>query len=233
MSSFDQNHIEESSSHEVTLDHQLCQRFETSKFDERDPTFLPEGSIEILVTERTISSELFDDEVPRTPEKAVIRFVQEKAKKVFAIAVCCGVSGEDLVTTIKFFRDVVFFNDSNLPIEKPETPKRDSPTWALPFPFDRLHGKRLPKIWSGTRVKTFYSQQWGFLAPVFSKTKFQHNLSPDCIFPFTWVNNIVKGGMFSRVYEVEIHPNHQETPELTVRNYFQKSLKWIKSSSIT
>ncbi|KAK1635547.1 hypothetical protein BDP81DRAFT_350654 [Colletotrichum phormii] len=206
--------VEESFVH-VPLDHQLEQCFATSKFDERDPTFLPDGSIETLVTDRAISGELFDDEVPQTPEKAVIRFVQEKAKKVFAIAVGCGVGGDDLVTTIKFFRSIGF-DDSHLPVAKPETPKQNSPTWAFPFPFDQLHGKRLLRIWKGTKVKTFYSQQWGFLAPVFSKTKFQHYLSPDCIFPFTWVNNIVKGGMFSRVYEVEIHPKHQENPELTV-----------------
>ncbi|KAK1714252.1 kinase-like domain-containing protein [Colletotrichum lupini] len=109
----------------VSLGDKLCQRFEKSKFDEREPSFLPEGCIEDLITEHAISRELFDlfeDEAPPTPEKALIRFVHEKAKKVFAIVVCCGTSGTELLTTIKFFK-TNGFKDSDLPIKKPGTPR--------------------------------------------------------------------------------------------------------------
>ncbi|KAK1445830.1 tryptophanyl-tRNA synthetase [Colletotrichum melonis] len=212
----DSNSMDESLS---SLGDRICQHFVQSRFDERSPPFLPDGCIESLITEGAISNELFDeDDDPQTPEKALIRFVKEKAKKIFAITVCSGITGSELLKTVRFFR-IAGFNDSHLPIEKAVTPGQYSSAWVFPFPFDRMAEKRIKRIWNGWRINNFYTQQWAFLAPVFSKTEFQHYLSPDCIFPFTWVNNIVKGGMFSQVYEVEIHPKHQEQPELTVDDH--------------
>lgn len=209
----------DSNSMDSSLGDQICQHFVQSRFDERRPPFLPDGCIESLITEGAISNELFDeDDDPQTPEKALIRFVKEKAKKVFAITVCSGITGSELLKTVRFFK-IAGFNDSHLPIEKAVTPGQYSSAWVYPFPFDRMAERRIKRIWNGWRINSFYTQQWAFLAPVFSKTEFQHYLSPDCILPFTWVNNIVKGGMFSQVYEVEIHPKHQEHPELTVSAY--------------
>ncbi|KAK7447990.1 tryptophanyl-tRNA synthetase [Colletotrichum acutatum] len=71
-----------------SLGDQICQHFVQSRFDERSPSFLPDGCIKGLISEGAISNELFDeDDDPQTAEKALIRFVKDKAKKVFAITV--------------------------------------------------------------------------------------------------------------------------------------------------
>ncbi|KAK1496615.1 protein kinase [Colletotrichum tamarilloi] len=202
----------------ISLGDQLLQEFVVSKFDHRRPAFLPEGTIESLITRWSIAAELQDDDekISHFPETDLVNFVEDQAKKTFAITVCCGISGTDLRTTMKFFK-TVGFNDRHLPIKKPQPPRRDQLGWNFPFPFDGMaKEKRLRRIWNVSGVTNFFSQQWCFLAPVFSAARFQYHLSPDCIFPFTWVNNIVKGGMFSQIYEVEIHPRHHEQPVLTV-----------------
>ncbi|KAI3532834.1 TOL [Colletotrichum filicis] len=197
------------------LGDQLYRRFIPSRFDDRCPRFLPEGCIERLVTERAIAVQLFGSDVTQPSETDLIRFVRGKAKKVFAIAVCCGFNNTDLLVTARFFQSIDF-TDSHLPIANSGSNDPGSSAWNLPFPFDKMPESDVKQIWNGWKVNMFYERQWGFLAPVFSTTVFQHDLSPDCIFPFTWVNSIRKAGTFSHVYEVQIHPEHQKQPSSTV-----------------
>jgi hypothetical protein len=112
----------------------------------------------------------------------------------------------DLCWPIKNFHDH-HFTDELLPIAKEKTKggcweggnegcshtacKNTFSNW----PFDDIHD--------------FYETQWQFLAPVFTKEKYRHDLHRDCPLPCISKGAMVKDSHFSLVYEVEVHDDHQ------------------------
>jgi hypothetical protein len=174
--------------------------YATGVFDNPPQEFLPQSSVAKFITEAAIVEEL-EDELDNDKDKDLVDFILQSAKKVFATAIISSIGGNDLYKAMKKFKDNNF-HDDRLPL------KRDAMS-ELPC----FQGK----FWNKLRTHNFLKNQWIFLAPVFTKSKFKLDLEPEHIFPFTWVSNDAKEGTFSNVYQVTIHESHQEDPTLTVR----------------
>jgi len=185
------------------LQDRILEGYEIGMFDNTPRPFFPECRIAELITRDSIVEELeYEDcDLENSEDNSLIDFIVKYAKKVFAIALMIDVSGANLRVAIKNFK-AFNFQDESLPLSKDALP-------GLPF-FSK-------KPWSRLRTHNFLQNQWIFLAPVFSKTKFKLDLEPEHILPFTWVSNEAKDGTFSQVFQVKIHESHQEDLVLTVR----------------
>ncbi|KAI0809419.1 hypothetical protein GGR55DRAFT_679769 [Xylaria sp. FL0064] len=180
--------------------------FQQSKFPvgigERQ--FLPEGRLDRLITRVSVVSAigLLDNWEQVSPEdKKLVNFVVESAKKVFAITVTAGMgkNGSEL-RKVMHFSQVHGFGDASLPV-KPES-------WAPENPLVR------DLRWRKVELQRFMNHQWTYLAPIFPKAVWDTDLEPDCILPFTSVDSIATAGAFGSVYQVTVHPSHQEAPLL-------------------
>ncbi|KAJ3962809.1 hypothetical protein N0V92_000497 [Colletotrichum tropicale] len=193
-----------------SLGDQLFSYLVESKFDSKRE-FLPEGYIDKVISHSAIQDELFFGMKLDGDDKALINFIHAHSKKVFATAYYAlgGVGGSSLLDTMVYFRRHNF-TDRALPINDiqkvDETRKAKS---KLPFPFDFNEDPRLQRVWRRMHIRSFYQNQWKFLAPVFSRERFHHTLHPDVILPFVWNSTVTKEGRFSKVHQVEIHKGHQ------------------------
>ncbi|KAI1354102.1 acyl transferase/acyl hydrolase/lysophospholipase [Xylaria sp. FL0043] len=180
--------------------------FQQSKFPvgigERQ--FLPEGRLDRLITRVSVVSAigLPDNWEQVSPEdKKLVNFVVESAKKVFAITVTAGMGKNDSeLHKIMHLFQVYGFGDASLPV-KPES-------WAPENPLIR------DLRWRKVELQRFLNHQWTYLAPIFPETVWDTDLEPDCILPFTSVDSIATAGAFGSVYQVTVHPSHQEAPLL-------------------
>lgn len=201
-----------------SLGDQIYQRLKRSKFDTKQQ-FLPEGCLDQLINPQALKDDLFyEKDILDSIDESLVNFINTHAKKVFATAYCVlGAGGSTLVATMAYFQSLEF-SDKCLPIEDLLTDEtmRNAPT-ELPFPFNQPRPLIISRTWAPMRINHFYQHQWKFLAPVFSKNQFHHVLSVDIVLPFIWVNNTTKEGLFSKVYEVEIHPEHQKLLDTKVR----------------
>ncbi|KAF4835116.1 putative protein kinase [Colletotrichum tropicale] len=194
-----------------TIGDQVINHLVESPFDS-NREFLPKRYINKIISREAIQEELFFDQALDEQEKALVKFIHAHAKKVFAtVYLVLDGGGSLLLDTMRYFQQHNF-TDRALPVKNLQRvdDARNSKT-KLPFPFDFSQQQpRLRRIWSQIRVRSFYKNQWIFLAPVFTKNTFRHTLHPDIILPFTWKNTVVKEGRFSKVHQVEIHKDHQE-----------------------
>jgi hypothetical protein len=190
----------------ASLQDRIVEGYETGRFDNTPQSFLPESRVAELITRISIVEELEyeDSDLENGEDNDLIDFIVKYAKKVFAIALIIDVSGTTLRVAMRNFKDYNF-QDESLPLSKDALP-------GLPF-FAK-------KPWTRLKTHNFLRDQWIFLAPVFSKTKFKLDLEPEHILPFTWVSNEAKDGTFSQVFQVKIHESHQEDLVLTVRVQF-------------
>ena len=77
------------------------------------------------------------------------------------------------------------------------------------LPFSK---ETLSEIVSPYTIDDFYSLQWEFVAPIFSKDILHRVLDPRTRLPFTFHRDTGKEGGFGHIYELEIHPeNHRFT----------------------
>ena len=191
-----------------SLSDRICENFVSSVFDINPRDFLPHDCLVELITEAVIIHEMELPPLERNRDKELVMFILRNSKRVFATAAMCGIYGNRLLKIMKKFKDHGF-DDDCLPV-------REEKVSGLPC-FSGRH-------WSAFRVRSFLENQWAFLAPVFSKSNFKLDLDPKHILPFTWVSNEAKDGTFSQVYQVKIHPSHQEAPDLNVSRGFKHSL---------
>ncbi|KAF4857087.1 hypothetical protein CGCSCA4_v000201 [Colletotrichum siamense] len=199
-----------------SLGDEFLLHLERSKFDTKQE-FLPEGYLDKLITRNALRDDLFVDKADLdAKDENLIDFIITSAKKAFATAYCAvGSGGSALLPTMMYFQSIGF-SDKALPIEDLRTvePTRNAQT-EIPFPFSHINrNMALRRTWAPMRIRNFYRTQWMFLAPVFSRDHFHHVLSPNVVLPFVWVGNVTKDGRFSKVYEVEIHENHQKLLDL-------------------
>ncbi|KAH8203217.1 hypothetical protein TruAng_002622 [Truncatella angustata] len=178
----------------------LMERTHQSYFDNKKQDFLPEGTLQNLLSRRSIVKEMPQLANSEVEAERLIDFILCQANKVFAITIYTGIDGPSLLKAMANFHKHDF-NDALLPTS------RIGQTNQGPFGL---------KIWTKLNIKKFCDSQWQFLAPVFSPTDFVYHLSTESILPFTWKNEIIIGGYFSQVSEVEIHPSHQAEPNMTV-----------------
>ncbi|KAF3798440.1 hypothetical protein GCG54_00013180 [Colletotrichum gloeosporioides] len=194
-----------------SLGDKILERLERSKFDTKQE-FLPEGCLDKLINPQALKQELFyEKDILDPKDESLLNFINKNAKKVFATAYCAlGGSESTLVATMAYFQSLEF-SDKCLPIKDLRTDQtmRNAPA-QLPFPFNQLRPRIISRTWAPMRVRNFYQHQWKFLAPIFTRDHFHHILPVDVVLPFVWVNNVVKGGRFSSVYEVEVHRSHLE-----------------------
>jgi hypothetical protein len=184
----------------------ILPRYVKGVFDSPPQDFLPQNHITELITKDAIIEELADEDgdLDNDEDKELVDFIHSSAKRVFATTIVSGLGSSELYKAMRKFK-VHNFQDESLPLKENAIPNLQC------FP---------AKPWSKVRTYNFLRFQWIFLAPVFSTSKFQLDLEPEHIFPFTWVSDVAKEGAFSNVYEVTIHDKHQEDPAYTVRPHF-------------
>ncbi|KAI0458012.1 hypothetical protein F5B21DRAFT_462574 [Xylaria acuta] len=176
----------------------ICSRLAKSKYcNGVAETYLPEGCLDDLITEATISQQLsqshaFLQSLELEEERQFIKIIAQRAKKVFATAVLTKVGGDKVYKAINKF-DIT---DDKLPIDDAH-------------PFLSLLGQ-----WDSTQ---FWSHQWKFLVPVFVEDKLLYHLESQHILPFMDVGSQQKEGTFGVVSEVQIHEAHQRYPAFTIQ----------------
>jgi hypothetical protein len=180
-----------SSSEDESLEDQIINSYETSRFPpgNKPQEFLPRSQLDRLLTVSSITNKLFVD-----VDTTLVQWIFRSSRKVFAIAVMCGLAGRALLKAMEEFRKVDFVDES-LPLSK-DTQAQIACFSTTP--------------WRGLKSHNFLTQQWIFLAPIFSKRNFGMDLALEYILPFTSVSSEVKEGHFGRVYRVKVHPSHQE-----------------------
>ncbi|KAI1425594.1 acyl transferase/acyl hydrolase/lysophospholipase [Xylaria sp. FL1777] len=142
--------------------------------------FLPEGRLDRLITRASVVSAIGlpnSWELLSAEDKKLVNFIVESAKKVLAITITTGMGrdGPELRKTMLVFK-AHGFGDASLPV-KPECWTPDTPLV-----------KELR--WKKAELHIFMHHQWTYLAPIFPKTIWDTDLEPDCILPFTFVDNI-------------------------------------------
>ncbi|KAI0429029.1 kinase-like domain-containing protein [Xylaria sp. FL1042] len=166
--------------------------------------FLPAGRLDRLITRSSVVSVIGlsnNWEQVSAEDKKLVNFIVESAKKVFAINITAGMgkNGPELRKVMLVFH-AHGFGDASLPV-KPEF-------WAPENSLVR------DLRWRKAELHRFMDHQWMYLAPIFPETLWDADLEPDCILPFTSVDSIVRADAFSSIYQVTVHPSHQEAPLL-------------------
>lgn len=131
-------------------------------------------------------------------------WIHHHARKVFAITLYCALDEADTILAMKQFR-VYEFGDDKLPVRE---------SVISDYTLKEFHAR----IWTPVRRRRFYDDQWKFVVPVFTREKYDYDLNPNDIFPFTVESSTLpKVGGFGAVYKVRFHEEHQEdTRMLTV-----------------
>lgn len=190
---------------------QILEHLVESEFpvDSTKQRFLPQGKLDDLITKDSIAQEfeLADSSKKRSrADNELIDLICKSAKKVFATALFSGLRGKDLRKAMSRFKRHGF-SDQSLPV-KPE--------------FDKLSYVN-DKPWNMLNRFNFRDNQWRFLAPVFPNptpdADLKMVLEPEHILPFTYVDEQRREGTFGNVYQVTIHPKHQEIPMKKVNPY--------------
>ncbi|RTE68477.1 hypothetical protein BHE90_017145 [Fusarium euwallaceae] len=176
-----------------------------SEFDD-DRSFVPRGSLQKLITPETIDAVLEENHVLNTMRATELRsFILQEARVLFIILVVVEV---DLVSALNGLRRFGL-TDQFLPIPQSvlRAHRRSRQEEGSDYnPALRAFHRR---PWTPARREHFYEQQWKFLAPIFTPEKPDANVAPRTILPFVKLGPNRKTGLFSTVYKVEIHADHQ------------------------
>jgi serine/threonine protein kinase len=224
---------------DTILDHPPIQRFETSlasrihnslvisTFDTHRPDYLTEPCIRELITKNTVEDTLqriehshhwFTDR----KQELLAHWIQEYARKIFIITLLCDLDPSMFIMAMSYFKDIGF-TDKRLPVDSNSKVPNHTPQPGSSLVFH-------PRIWPEFKISRFSKQQWCCLAPVFSPARYEYNLSPPAIFPFTKANDAPKKGAFSSVHKVEIHEHHQHHHNL---KHVRKPFSILRDKVIT
>lgn len=201
------------------LPDQIYAAFDISKFGDQDAKFLPEGSIESLISNDNMNSIIKimgGQGVKKTG--SLMQYILGRARKVFAIAVHSNIQGEDLVTAMNMLEQHNI-SDESLPLTEERLHylqhQELSPGSEYPDAGTSSCGEQ---IWTIARIGSFLDNQWKFLAPVFSLEKLNHDLHQRAILPFTHKDEISSGqGSFGKVFKCKIHELHMTGRQYSVR----------------
>lgn len=167
--------------------------------------FMPNDKLDDLVTDQSVTQTLFADEahtVVNEQMHALITYVLKSAKRLFVISLLCGLSGDRLKMSMKSFHSNSF-SDGDLPLTSLESLEQ----------YAAFNTRAWPKLGK----KLFMSMQWKLLSPVFPQGFSRLDLRQEHILPFTRVAPERREGNFGAVYQVTIHPAHQDDPVRKVR----------------
>lgn len=193
--------LDEASALTQSLEDRIFEKCAKSKYgSEKEEYYVPEDSIDELITEETIKEKLSTSLLSLQPseQKELVGFITKAAKKVFATTILVGFADSDFCLAMREFRRLGV-TDEDLPILDESThPALTSPPWTL---------------W---KARQFRDNQWRFLVPVFVEGELVYMLERDHILPFRSVGSGPKEGTFGTVFEVEIHEAHQQSEAFMV-----------------
>lgn len=202
-----------------------------SSFDEKK--FFPHGCIDTAITAEAVFQELGNDTGRLSVEArqaqwkdldGLVEFIMMFGKKVFAISICCGLEGQQIVEAMTQFRHVGF-RDSELPVMFEHNASPPSMLYSSAE-------KAYRKPWNHLLAHTFCSEvQWMFLAPKFSEFEPQLSLHINAILPFIGAVTPGATGAFGVVHEVTIHPAHRKNIRTQVRTHMRSKSK-LKTNAI-
>lgn len=197
----------------------INEKFSASVFDKGpDRDFLPDGSIESLVNEKSVRKALGEKrKIPRDGRdestELLMDFILAKASKVFTITALV-IPLQDLRAAMEALQKVGIC-DLDLPLDKLEMGVK-----VIPSNEDSGSGDdgasessleedgSNTEIWDELTVKKFCLTQWQFLAPVFDRSQFIHDLKKDSILPFIRKIGQCDAGSSGIVSKFEIHHKH-------------------------
>uniref|UniRef100_L2G6V1 Protein kinase domain-containing protein n=2 Tax=Colletotrichum gloeosporioides species complex TaxID=2707338 RepID=L2G6V1_COLFN len=218
------------------LSDDIMAHYRRSAFEKSTSSFLPEGDIAGLVTDKTVMKALgWKRQRPRECPKSqdMLRFILEEARKTFAITSLTGLTGKELLEAMGILKDASI-SDSCLPVKKilweekgiirrpnfggtnenadinngsDDREKLSDSDDDSSDSEDSSEDEQV-SVWNGARVNYFCHNQWILLAPVFSVSKFNHDLPRASILPFTKKHHEFDSGSFGRVTKYELHESH-------------------------
>lgn len=199
------------------LPDQIYAAFDISMFGDRPARFLPQGSIDFLISNDNMDSISKIMGVQGGEETgSLMQYILGRARKVFAIAVHSGIHGEDLLTAMNMLEQHNI-SDESLPLT--EERLQHLQHQELPPEIgcsDAVASSGREQIWTIARVGSFLDNQWKFLAPVFSLEKLNHELHQRLILPFTYKEEISQGA-YGKVFKCKIHELHLTGRQHSVR----------------
>lgn len=173
-------------------------------------SYLPEGCVDELINEVTIRENLKDfvtvSEQKPPDQKMLVEFVEQKAKKVFAITTLFCFEGNKLCRAMQQFQEHGFVDD-DLPVFDA---RKNSPARI-----QNAFGDN--GLWTQFKRFMFEKNKWAFLVPVLTDSQLIYKLDRECILPFKGVSSQNKEGTFGDVFEVEVHASHQKGEVFMVR----------------
>ncbi|KAK7178832.1 heterokaryon incompatibility protein [Paraphaeosphaeria sporulosa] len=204
----------------------LCEGTASLKSSNGHVPFLPEGKIEHVFTKTKLTQELRRYDRSRVEKlgknpcsdtylNELSDWIYQHGKKVLAITLYCAFDEADTMVAMGMFRKYNF-GDNELPVGEFE----EAPDHIL---------KAFPrKYWTQIRRQHFYDHQWKFIVPVFTRARYDYDLDPKEIFPFTLDSSTLpKVGAFGAVYKARFHEKHLEDQKM-----LNVAVKEIKISSI-
>lgn len=158
---------------------------------QRGRRFLPNGSVEQILTLETLRSALSDPSFRIEPYKRddTAHTIVTEARKVFAILIDLELEGE----LGQFIENEVL--DKELPVEE----------------------NRLADILGIAETKGFVLHQWEYLAYDFRKGPYQRKIRPEILLPYLKEEHLGSGG-YSEVSEILVHPAHQNFSQKSSEN---------------
>ncbi|KAK4186814.1 hypothetical protein QBC35DRAFT_533079 [Podospora australis] len=215
-----------------SLSDQIMDALVSSQFDKGDYKFMPEGTLDQLITKDAILDELWEDidDHDDSGLMSLADFILGRAKILFAIMVNLGMEGTTIRKAMQRFKTAdPAFTDSNLPIDPPQPPA----VHILSTFTGKARDRRA--LWDRARIDNFYSNQWKFLAPVFlvaNERHYNHDFKRGTILPFTQKYEADSDrGSFGQVYKFEVHPNHIVDPDNRVFVWKHVAVKEIQPRS--
>lgn len=150
--------------------------------------FVPYQTLCQLLTEHVIFEVLRSAAVPQHEIDEILNVIVQYGRRVFATLALLGY--ESLFS--KFIQADQF--------------QEQFPDHRLPYSEASLI-TIIPK----TVAVDFEEKQWQFIAPIFSKKNIHRFLALNTILPFIKNKELGEGG-FGTVFEIEVHPEHQNLP---------------------
>jgi hypothetical protein len=176
-----------------SLSNRIAEELVESAFDGR--RYLPESSIDRLITAETIRDELCSIETHVSD--GLLDFILARAKRIFATLAFIDRAGR----IEQFFQRN--FSDDMLPIAVVAGTKAVN---SLPRETVLTD---IFSSWDASDLVRFSQVQWQYLAPVFIEGDFQSSLHRDCPLPITSLDSVnTRTGSFSLVRKVTVHPGH-------------------------
>jgi hypothetical protein len=180
-----------------------------SEFDKTPYTFLPQGTLDTLITKATILHAM--GVVPPTSEDDELAiYILTKAKRAFATAAYIELQPRTLYNAMVLFRDTGF-TDERLPLEKlsGDILVKNELSWQQHplVNLEEAERSEAKKIWTFGRVHNFLEDQFKFLAPVISTARPDQDFG-HLILPFVKKHAAQAEGSFGEVTKYEIHSDH-------------------------